>query len=72
MVMCSEPVMRTPASGFFAPYFSRVAIRPGISRLGDGDFLAAQVGEGDVFDFIVAHGGGASYKSTYQDALICL
>ena len=31
MVMCSEPVTRTPASGFFGPYFWRVAIRPGIS-----------------------------------------
>ena len=31
MVMCSEPVMRTPASGFCAAYLLRMAIRPGIS-----------------------------------------
>jgi hypothetical protein len=31
IVMCSEPVMRTPASGFCGAYFSRIAIRPGIS-----------------------------------------
>ena len=30
IVMCSEPVTRTPASGFCA-YFSRIAIKPGIS-----------------------------------------
>ena len=31
MVMCSEPVMRTPLSGLLAPYFLRMDIRPGIS-----------------------------------------
>ena len=31
MVMCSEPAMRAPFSGFFAAYSSRTAIRPGIS-----------------------------------------
>src|ERR1700679_2771943 len=31
MVMCSEPVMRTPASGFSAAYLRRIDIRPGIS-----------------------------------------
>src|SRR5438270_2172687 len=29
--MWSEPVMRTPASGFCGAYFSRIAISPGIS-----------------------------------------
>ena len=29
--MCSEPVMRTPASGFSAAYLLRIAISPGIS-----------------------------------------
>src|ERR1035438_7326235 len=29
--MCSEPVMRTPASGLEAAYFRRIDIRPGIS-----------------------------------------
>ena len=32
MVMCSEPVMRAPASGLLAPRTrARIAIRPGIS-----------------------------------------
>ena len=31
MVMCSEPVTRTPLSGFCGPYFARMAMRPGIS-----------------------------------------
>src|ERR1700677_2408716 len=31
MVMCSEPVMRTPAKGFSAAYLRRMDIRPGIS-----------------------------------------
>ena len=31
MVMCSEPVMRTPASGLASAYFLRIDIRPGIS-----------------------------------------
>src|SRR5450432_2033653 len=29
--MCSEPVTRTPASGFAAAYFRRIDINPGIS-----------------------------------------
>ena len=29
--MCSDPVMRTPASGLDFAYFSRIAIKPGIS-----------------------------------------
>ncbi len=47
--------------------------------LGDLEFFAAEVGEGDVFDFVVAHSGRMwvqvwglkRFKSTYQDALIC-
>src|SRR5438552_2865729 len=31
IVMCNEPVMRTPANGFCGAYFSRMAINPGIS-----------------------------------------
>src|SRR6476660_3507129 len=31
MVMCSEPVIRAPASGWRSAYSRRVAIRPGIS-----------------------------------------
>ena len=29
--MCKEPMILTPASGLDGPYFSRVAMRPGIS-----------------------------------------
>src|SRR6185437_2845204 len=31
MVMCNEPVMRTPLSGLLTPYFLRMDIKPGIS-----------------------------------------
>ncbi len=31
IVMCSEPLMRTPSSGFSPAYLRRSAIRPGIS-----------------------------------------
>jgi hypothetical protein len=31
IVMCSEPVIRAPASGLAAEYSSRIAMRPGIS-----------------------------------------
>ena len=31
MVMCRQPAIRAPASGFDWPYFRRRAIRPGIS-----------------------------------------
>ena len=45
----------------------------------DVEFLTAEVGEGDVFDFVVAHSGRGwvqvrglkRFKSTYQDTLIC-
>src|SRR6478735_4594195 len=30
-VICNDPVTRTPASGLLGAYFSRIAIRPGIS-----------------------------------------
>jgi hypothetical protein len=31
IVMCREPVIRAPVSGFVWPYCARIAIRPGIS-----------------------------------------
>src|SRR6266436_6336806 len=31
IVMCNEPVIRTPANGLAFAYFARIAIRPGIS-----------------------------------------
>ncbi len=31
IVMCRQPAMRAPFSGWLAPYSARIAIRPGIS-----------------------------------------
>ena len=53
MVMCSEPVTRTPLSGLLGAYFLRMDIRPGISCSAMCDFLAAPIGEGEVCDFEV-------------------
>jgi hypothetical protein len=50
IVMCSEPVMRTPLSGFGRRFF-RQGHQAGHLMLGDIDFLAAPFGERDVFDF---------------------
>jgi hypothetical protein len=78
MVMCREPVMRTPARGFFGPYFSRVAMRPGISLSAMSSSLRPKSARADVFYFIVGHEVSCGFrfgvkwnKSTYQDALIC-
>ena len=48
IVMCSEPVIRAPLSGFDAPNSSRSAIRPGHLGLGDLDLLAAEIGKAEV------------------------
>ena len=53
IVMWSEPAMRAPFRGCFGPYSSRTAIRPGISVSAMRDFLAAEIGEADVFDDVV-------------------
>ncbi len=53
MVMCSEPVMRTPLSGFSLRILAADGHEAGHFVLGDVDFLAAPVGEGDVADFVV-------------------
>ena len=50
MVMCSEPAMRAPLSGCAAAYSSRIAIRRGHLGLGDGDLLAAPLGEREIGD----------------------
>ena len=56
MVMCSEPAMRAPFSGCARPNSSRIAIRPGHLGLGDGDLLAAPIGQPDILHGII--GGG--------------
>ena len=48
MVMCSEPVMRTPLSGFAGAVFLADGHQAGHFVLGDGDFLAAPFGEREV------------------------
>ena len=57
MVMCSEPVMRTPLSGFAGAVLLADGHQAGHFVLGDRDFLAAPVGEGDVGDFVVVRFG---------------
>ena len=54
--MCSEPVMRAPFNGFFAPNSSRMAISPGISTSASADFLAAPIGKLDIGDVIILGG----------------
>ena len=54
MVMCSEPVTRTPASGFDGGVLGADRHQAGHLLLGDGDLFAAPVGERDVGDFVVA------------------
>ena len=45
MVMCSEPVTRTPLSGLVGAYLCADGHQAGHFLLGDVDFLAAPVGE---------------------------
>ena len=44
MVMCNEPVTRTPLSGFSGAYFLRIDMRPGIS-CSAMDLVASPVGQ---------------------------
>ena len=53
MVMCSEPVMRAPLSGCVCGVLLADGHQAGHLGLGDGDFLAAPVGERDVGDLVV-------------------
>ena len=53
MVMCSEPAMRAPFSGCDGAVFRAGRHQAGHLGLGDGDFLAAPVGEADVGDAVV-------------------
>ena len=53
MVMCSEPVMRAPLSGCVLREFLADRHQAGHLGLGDGDFLAAPVGEREVGDVVV-------------------
>ena len=58
IVMCSEPAMRAPRSGCCGPVFLARRHQAGHLGLGDGDFLAAPIGEPDVLDDVVGGGGG--------------
>ena len=68
MVMCSEPVIRAPLSGFDAPYSGAERHQARHLGLGDLDFLAAEIGEGDVLDDIVAGQGvgGGGHEAILQ------
>ena len=52
-VMCSEPVIRAPASGLLAPYSARSAIRPGHLVLGEADLVPAGLGQAQIGDLEV-------------------
>ena len=53
IVMCSEPVIRAPVSGWRSAYSRRIAIRPGHLVLGQLDLLAAERGQRQVGDLEV-------------------
>ena len=55
-VMCSEPVIRAPASGCAAANSSRVRHQAGHLVLGEGDLLAAELGEAEVGNLVVRCG----------------
>ena len=50
MVMCSEPAMRAPLQRLLRAVFLARGHQAGHLGLGDGDFLAAPVGQADVLD----------------------
>ena len=56
MVMCSEPVTRTPLSGLLRRVFLADRHQPGHFLLGDLDLFAAPFGQADVFDFVIGVG----------------
>ena len=53
IVMCSDPEMRTPAKGFCGRILGPDRHEARHLLFGDGNFLAAPVGEADVSDFEV-------------------
>ena len=53
MVMCSEPVMRAPLSGWLGGEFLADRHQAGHFGFGDADFLAAPVGQRHVGDDVV-------------------
>ena len=54
MVMCSEPVMRAPASGWAVGVLGAQRHEAGHLVLGELDLLAAEGGQGEVGDLEVA------------------
>ena len=59
MVMCSEPVMRAPVSGWASAYSRADRHQAGHLVLGERDLLAAELGEREVGDLEVGcYGGG--------------
>ena len=62
IVMCREPVMRTPLSGFCGAELPADGHEAGHLVLGDVDLLAAPVGEGDVLDVVILRGVAADVR----------
>ena len=60
MVMCSEPVMRTPLSGLAGAVFLADGHQAGHFVLGDLDGLAAPFGEREVVDVVIVFGGAVA------------
>ena len=58
IVMCSEPVTRTPFSGFCGAVLLADGHQAGHFLLGDRDFLAAPIGEAEVLDLVIARRAG--------------
>ena len=61
MVMCRQPAMRAPFSGCAVPYSARDGHQAGHLGLGDGDFLAAPIGQGDVLHDVVLGCGSSGH-----------
>ena len=59
MVMCRLPAMRAPLSGWLGGVLLADGHQAGHLVLGDGDFLAAPVGQGEVGDVVIVGVGVA-------------
>ena len=57
IVMCSDPAMRAPFSGLRCAELLAQRHQARHLGFGDGQFLAAEIGEGDVLDDVVLHRG---------------
>ena len=56
IVMCSEPVMRAPASGLRRAELLAARHEAGHLDLGERDLLAAELGQREIGDLVVGEG----------------